>query len=567
MANDRTPTKKAQNTLWHPSLIKVFISYTQESVRHSRQVLALTNQLRQSGFNCDIDQYHANQDWPTWMEKSIAKAHYVLIVCTPVYLRRWNHEEKAKVGLGAQWESLLARQLLYVAAGRNHKFVPGVFKKDHLLSIPIPLTGVTRIDLFRKSGFVSLQRRLLNIPPAVKPPVATSLAPIPVAKGFFGEQVVENPVRPTPNQVVAFDLTPYGLVNQAEALLPNLFRVSFPPAIKTARITVKRTVKFGERLRHLWEELGQPDRLPVDYWIEGSVLYRFKPFTGTLWEAMVKRRFVQPLVDKSASDWSASPKLEDKRRFIKLLNRALDDFCLSLGTAHDLVWSKDMGCHLFVPRRDAREGFIKVKALTQEAPRFVFKAIPDKTAADGKKVQHWQHQAFRHSFVRYGRDRYLNVIPFWAFTSDSKGYPSRWQRSSSANMRRPEKNRAVLGHVMFWASILCQEPDFFRTADAFQIHRPVELMVDPAVDDSAWIRVAKAEDKQALNQDLNRVPRLDSGRLARQPHLPARIPDGGQRSAQGAAGGPGGAGEIVPRVPPNHRILTPFTHFARSGVL
>ena len=69
-------------------------------------------------------------------------------------------------------------------------------------------------------------------------------------------------------------------------------------------------------------------------------------------------------------------------------------------------------------------------------------------------------------------------------------------------MRRPEKNRAVLGHIMFWASILCQEPDFFRAVESLQIHRPVQLMADPAIDDKAWIKIAKADDKAVLSGDL-----------------------------------------------------------------
>jgi hypothetical protein len=50
--------------------IKVFVSYTHDSLAHSRRVLDLSNALRLAGFDCDIDQYHANQDWPIWMERS-----------------------------------------------------------------------------------------------------------------------------------------------------------------------------------------------------------------------------------------------------------------------------------------------------------------------------------------------------------------------------------------------------------------------------------------------------------------------------------------------------------------
>lgn len=48
--------------------IPVFVSYTHDSPAHSKRVLNLSNALRQAGFDCDIDQYHVNQDWPAWME-------------------------------------------------------------------------------------------------------------------------------------------------------------------------------------------------------------------------------------------------------------------------------------------------------------------------------------------------------------------------------------------------------------------------------------------------------------------------------------------------------------------
>jgi hypothetical protein len=152
---------------------------------HSRRVLDLANELGLAGFDCDIDQYHVNESWPAWMERRIAWADFVLVVCTSIYLQRWNNEEKPGVGLGAQWESLLTRQHLYQAPCANNKFVPVVFETEHIECIPVPLADITRIALFRVDGFDRLRCRLLNVPPAEKPPVRTSLAPFALAEGFF----------------------------------------------------------------------------------------------------------------------------------------------------------------------------------------------------------------------------------------------------------------------------------------------------------------------------------------------------------------------------------------------
>ena len=202
------------------------------------------------------------------------------------------------------------------------------------------------------------------------------------------------------------------------------------------------------------------------------MLYRFAPITEGVWKAMAERKLLRLLPPKPSSDWAHSRLLSEKNRFIKLLNRSLDQLCLTPGMAHELAWSKQMKCHLFVATANTLVGRIRVKAITNEGSREVYKAIPDKLSSIPGAIQHWQHQAFRHNFVRFGNDWYLNITPFWAFTCDGQGGPSRWQNSSSANMRRPEKNRAVLGHVMFWASILCREPDLIRSGELVRTSPP-----------------------------------------------------------------------------------------------
>ena len=69
-------------------------------------------------------------------------------------------------------------------------------------------------------------------------------------------------------------------------------------------------------------------------------------------------------------------------------------------------------------------------------------------------------------------------------------------------MRRPEKNRAVLGHVMFWASIFNLSSDIFKGDNLFKIQRPVSLLANPCISDEEWIKIAKEEDKQTLVEDL-----------------------------------------------------------------
>jgi hypothetical protein len=477
-------------------IIKVFVSYTHDSSAHSRRVLDLSNALRQAGFDCDIDQYHANQDWPAWMEHSIECSKFILVVCTPTYLRRWKNDEKPGVGLGAQWESLLTRQHLYLSPGKNDKFVPLIFEPHDIASIPTPLTNVTRIDLSQAEGFKRLRCRLLNIPPAEKPPIRTSLAPVSMAEGFFTAN--------SSNQVSQTQ-PPFGLRDDQETLFSNLLPVSFPANIQTASVTLKRGVKVRDLFSDIWRKSGGIGDPPLDYWIEDKVLYTFRPFTERFWQSIIAAKIIRPLPPKATSTLANSRLMADKNKFIKLLNRCLDQLCASHDMIHKLAWSKEMRCHLFVSAPGKERGHIKVKAISKQGEREVYKAIPNKLSPDPKAIQHWQHQAFRHFFIRFGERWFLQVIPFWAFTSDGQGTPSRWQKTSSANMRRPEKNRAVLGHVAFWASILCREDDLLRTNQIFQVHHPAKLSVSPSICDKDWIGITKAADKTDLQADLNLV--------------------------------------------------------------
>jgi hypothetical protein len=472
---------------------KVFISYTNDSPAHSKRVLDLSNALRRAGFDCDIDQYHANQSWPAWMERAIASSRFILVVCTPTYLRRWNNDEKPGVGLGAQWESLLTRQHLYSSPGTNDKSVPVVFEAKDVSCIPTPLADVTRIDLSQPDGFARLCSRLLNIPPAQKPPIRTSLAPVSLADGFFS---AEN------GGSTRHEDHPFGLRDAQETLFSNLFPVAFPETLHTANVPLKRNVKVPEHFAAIWKQAKGAGDPPSDYWVENRTLYTFRPFTDKFWQSIIAARAIRPLPPKPTSSLANSKVMADKNVFIKLLNRCLDRLCASHEMAHKLAWSKPMRCHLFVAAPGKRRDRIKVKAISKQGQREVYKAIRNKLSPDPDAIQHWQHQAFRHYFVRFGEQWYLQVIPFWAFTSDGQGTPSRWQKTSSANMRRPEKNRAVLGHVAFWASILCREDDLLRNNQLFQIQYPSKLSVSPSINDKDWIGITKAADKSALQADL-----------------------------------------------------------------
>jgi hypothetical protein len=154
-------------------LIRVFISYSHDSDDHKQQVLSLSNQLRDDGVDCIIDQYESSPavGWLKWMVEQITSSDYVLIVCTPTYNRRITGEEEVGSGLGVRWEGGLITQEIYDAGGRNSKFIPVILKAEDSVSIPLFLRAITHYDLSKSDGYEDLYRRLTSQPAIQKPPL------------------------------------------------------------------------------------------------------------------------------------------------------------------------------------------------------------------------------------------------------------------------------------------------------------------------------------------------------------------------------------------------------------
>ncbi|MEM1085198.1 MAG: toll/interleukin-1 receptor domain-containing protein [Verrucomicrobiota bacterium] len=478
--------------------LKVFISYTHDSSEHSDRVLKLSNALRErAGINCDIDQYHSNQSWPAWMEERLEWADRVLVVCTRTYLRRWQGKEVPGVGLGARWESFLTKQILYENPGLNEKFIPVVFGKENSAFIPMPLRDVTRIELKEGlGGFEGLRNRILGIAPAEKPSVNTSLLPIERSDDFFSSTL------PKEHGELA-GLATCGLREEAESLFTNLFPVDLPSNVHQAKLKEKNAQAFVRGFCELWRELGNKSPVPLDFLCERGHVYSFSPFNTPIWKELERAGEFWPKGITPTKPWAQTKSAGDKSRFIKLLNRSLDRLCSDNETPYRLTWSKKMACYLFARKDGLSEGTLSALAIRAQASRTVFKSIPDKKSEDPKAIQHWKHVAFRHRFVRFDETWYLVLRPFWAFTSDGFSAPSRQQKKASFNMQKPEKNRAVLGHVMFWASVLCRDPDLLENEKKFRLRRPSLLEVSPSVRDSDWIRIAEKEEKVNLTRELD----------------------------------------------------------------
>lgn len=161
---------------------EVFISYSHDSVEHVTQVLNLSNKLRAEGVDCVIDQYESApaEGWPRWMDKKIAAAKYVLLVCTETYFKRLMGEETKGAGLGVKWESNLIYQHFYNSDTLNTRFIPIIFKSSDKAFIPTPLQATTHYCLAEnfEPDYLNLYLRLTD-QDRVKKPELGKVRPLP----------------------------------------------------------------------------------------------------------------------------------------------------------------------------------------------------------------------------------------------------------------------------------------------------------------------------------------------------------------------------------------------------
>lgn len=130
---------------------KVFISYSHDSDTHRKFVLDLSDRLREEdGIDCWIDQYEErwpSEGWQRWMEKRIEQSKFVLVICTPIYLKRFMGEDHVN-GRGVNFEGVIISQWLYDSFQNNDKFIPVIPNDGSISDVPRVLRGgdVYKID-------------------------------------------------------------------------------------------------------------------------------------------------------------------------------------------------------------------------------------------------------------------------------------------------------------------------------------------------------------------------------------------------------------------------------------
>jgi hypothetical protein len=159
----------------------VFLSYAHESPEHERAVLAVADRLRGDGVDAWIDRYTAapEEGWPRWVGDQLARADFVIALCTPAYRRAFEGRNMPNVGLGVNQEGYLITQALYDAGHRSRKYVAAAFTPSHD-DVPGELRGQPFFRL--PDEYDGLFRHVTGQPAITAPPLGNlrRLAPLAV---------------------------------------------------------------------------------------------------------------------------------------------------------------------------------------------------------------------------------------------------------------------------------------------------------------------------------------------------------------------------------------------------
>lgn len=157
---------------------KAFISYSHDTQEHKKWVLELSTRLRNNGIDAILDQFElqAGDDVPLFMEKNLASAEKILMICTKRYVEKAN---KGEGGVGYGKMIITSNLIKHID---ENKIIP-IIRQNGTTDVPTFLKSKLYINFSRNNDYEcsydDLVRTIHNSPLFKKPPVGNNpFAPI-----------------------------------------------------------------------------------------------------------------------------------------------------------------------------------------------------------------------------------------------------------------------------------------------------------------------------------------------------------------------------------------------------
>lgn len=127
-------------------------------------VLELTERLIEDGFDSVLDLYldeTPEEGWDAWLETELKVADFVLVICTPHYVDRYQAHELVTPDT-TNFSGLVITEELYNRYASQTKFVPILPEGGQLHDIIPPLQGQNTFELM--TDYLGLHQLLKNRP-------------------------------------------------------------------------------------------------------------------------------------------------------------------------------------------------------------------------------------------------------------------------------------------------------------------------------------------------------------------------------------------------------------------
>lgn len=274
-----------------------------------------------------------------------------------------------------------------------------------------------------------------------------------------------------------------------EPILSNLLRVTRLPERVFHAYT---ELGGGKDVRAMLKEAGAEDLHEWSY--RGKQILSVHDLSVPAWRQVCDPGTVEEF---DAEEWASSLDEDRQSDFIHLLNECLRTRLQHLHVRYDF---KD-GHYHFTATKNLQPRIVNYRSLAKESSRKVF--LEYSKAVNGTVWTYYRHNAFEGRFRRFGTEWFLQIDPTYRFTTDGRQvHPSAPKLLSG--IHKLERNQAVLGQVVMWASLLKDPdtPDMFAPSYSHLAFGQLLKLESPvSINDDEWLRTDEdAEAQKAGDQ-------------------------------------------------------------------
>jgi hypothetical protein len=206
-------------------------------------------------------------------------------------------------------------------------------------------------------------------------------------------------------------------------------------------------------------------------------IYSLFDLTVPPWDSLCDRGTVE---DFATEEWATTADPATRRQFVDLLNRCL----VAKGRTLDLAYDTRRDHYYFQATADLSPRIVRYRSMANTVTRTVFEAYGSKTQAG--KTAYYRHSAFEGKFRQYDGAWFLEITPTYHFTYDGYHLDS-YYKDRLKGIKLLERNSAVLGQLLMWASYLGQPPSLFNERpQLLQFGSLRTLELGAGIVDEAW---------------------------------------------------------------------------------